>query len=83
MEEYTNANGEVYTFTKQGINKVLMEGNFKDHRVGGKPGDIEYINPRGGPFIKKGQTITGIDFNGIGIGERGRWKEVDDGRGSG
>ena len=65
MEEYTNANGEVCTFTKQGINKVLMEGNFKDHRVGGKPGDIEYINPRGGPFIKKGQTITGIDFNGI------------------
>ena len=63
MEEYTNAHGEVYTFTKQGIDKVLMEGNFEHHRVGGEPDDIEYINPRGGPFIKKGQIIPGIDFN--------------------
>ncbi len=69
MAKYTNTYGEIYTFTKQGIDKVLMEGNFEFHRVGGEPDDIEYINPSGGPFIKKGQMLSHIihdtDFNVI------------------
>jgi len=69
MAEYININGEVYTFTKQGIDKVLMEGNFEYHRFVGEPDDIECINPRGGPFIKKGQMLSHIihdtDFNVI------------------
>ena len=56
MAEYTNGHGEVYTFTKQGIDKVLIEGNFEFHRVGEEPDDIDYIHPSGGPFIKKGQN---------------------------
>lgn len=69
MAKYTNIHGEVYTFTKQGIDKVLMEGNFEFLRVGGEPDDIVYINPSGGPFIKKGQMLSHIildtDFNVI------------------
>lgn len=60
MAEYTNVHGEVYTFTKQGIDKVLIEGNFEFHRVGGEPDDIDYIHPNGGPFIKKGQMLSHI-----------------------
>ena len=69
MAKHTNIHGEVYTFTKQGIDKVLMEGKFEYHRVGGEPDDIEYINPSSGPFIKKGQMLSHIihdtDFNVI------------------
>ena len=46
-----------------------MEGNFEYHRFVGEPDDIECINPRGGPFIKKGQMLSHIihdtDFNVI------------------
>ncbi len=69
MAKYKNIYGEIYTFTKQGIDKILMEGNFEFNRVGGEPDDIEYINPSGGPFIKKGQMLShiihDIDFNVI------------------
>jgi len=60
MAKYTNTHGKVYTFTKQGIDKVLMEGNFECHRFFGEPDDMECINPRGGPFIKKGQMLSHI-----------------------
>ena len=60
--EYINGLGEVYTFCKQSDGNVFMEGNFKSFRQG-----ENWINPNGGPMIKKGQMLSHLlkdtDFN--------------------
>ena len=62
--EYTNRHGDVFTFTKQEDGNVLWEGPFEYIRVGD-----DFIDPSGGPFIKKGQMLSHIihdtDFNVI------------------
>jgi len=52
MVEYKNRYGDVYTFTKQEDGNVLMEGKFEWVRSGD-----DFIDPSGGPFIKKGQML--------------------------
>ena len=60
--EYINGLGEVYTFFIQSDGNVLMEGNFKSLQQG-----EDWINPKGGPMIKKGQMLSHLlkdsDFN--------------------
>ena len=60
--EYINGLGEVYTFCKQSDGNVLMEGKFKSLRH-----CEDWINPNGGPMIKKGQMLSHLlkdtDFN--------------------
>ena len=62
--EYANRYGDVFTFTKQEDGNVLWEGPFEYIRVGD-----DFIDPSGGPFIKKGQMLSHIiydtDFNFI------------------
>tara|TARA_R110000772_G_scaffold55038_4_gene125621 strand:+ start:3951 stop:4319 length:369 start_codon:yes stop_codon:yes gene_type:complete len=50
--EYKNRYGDIYTFTKQEDGNVLMEGKFEWVRLGD-----DFIDPSGGPFIKKGQML--------------------------
>jgi hypothetical protein len=57
MVEYTNRYGDVYTFTKQEDGNVLMEGKFEWMRSGD-----DFIDPSGGPFIKKGQMLSHIVY---------------------
>ena len=61
MAEYTNRYGDIYTFTKQDDGNVLWEGEFKHCRFGGSD-SISYIDPSGGPFIKKGQMLSHIVY---------------------
>jgi hypothetical protein len=53
MVGYTNRYGEVFTFTKQEDGNVLWEGNFGIIREG-----PDFLDPSGGPFIKKGQMLS-------------------------
>ncbi len=76
VAQYENRNGDVFTFTKQGPNKVLWEGNFEFHRCGWlKNPDgttnhevIVVVDLSGGPYIKAGQMLSHIikcEFNVI------------------
>jgi hypothetical protein len=60
--EYNNRYNDVYTFTKQEDGNVLMEGKFEWMRVGG-----DFIDPSGGPFIKVGQMLSHIIYDGAAI----------------
>ena len=60
--EYKNRYGDVYTFTKQEDGSVLMEGKFEWMRAGG-----DFIDPSGGPFIKIGQMLSHIIYDGAAI----------------
>lgn len=55
MAKYTNRYGDIYTFTKQDDGNVLWEGSFEHMRAGD-----DFIDPSGGPFIKKGQMLSHI-----------------------
>ena len=62
--KYENRYGDVYTFTKQENGDVLWEGNFEHHRIGYDE-DIKdpiYVDPSGGPFIKKGQMLSHVIY---------------------
>ncbi len=63
--EYRNRYGDVYTFTKQENGNVLWEGNFQQVRCGfdKDPDDPTFVDPSGGPFIKKGQMLSHILYN--------------------
>ena len=58
--EYKNRYGDVFTFTKQEDGNVLWEGPFDKIRIGGDPNDPTFIDPSGGPFIKKGKMLSHI-----------------------
>jgi len=60
MVGYTNRYGEVFTFTKQEDGNVLWKGPFEIVRTGGESNDIDFLDPSGGPFIKKGQMLSHI-----------------------
>jgi len=57
MVTYTNRYGDVFTFTKQEDGNVLWEGPFEYIRVGD-----DFIDPSGGPFIKKDQMLSHIVY---------------------
>ena len=67
----SNRYGDVFTFTKQEDGNVLWEGNFEYHRCGfdNDPNNLTFVDPSGGPHIKKGQMLSHIvysdDFNVI------------------
>ena len=77
--KYTNRYGDVYTFTKQEDGSVLWEGNFEYSRIGydKDPSDPIFVDPSGGPFIKKGQMLAHIvydnEFNVIIDGFEGKF----------
>jgi hypothetical protein len=58
MTKYENRYGDIYTFTKQEDGNVLMEGKFEWMRFGD-----DFIDPPGGPFIKKGQMLAHIVYD--------------------
>ena len=65
----SNRYGDVFSFTKQEDGNILWEGNFEYHRCGfdKDPNNITFVDPSGGPHIKKGQMLShivyGDDFN--------------------
>jgi hypothetical protein len=65
MAKYENRYGDTYTFTKQEDGNVLWEGNFEHCRFGydKDPSDPIFIDPSGGPFIKKGQMLAHIVYD--------------------
>ena len=62
--EYINGLGDIYTFFKQKDGNVLMIGKFKSLSQCN-----DWINPPGGPMIKKGQMLSHLlkdtEFNVI------------------
>ena len=57
VAKYENSYGDVFTFTKLEDGNVLWEGKFERIRAGDN-----YIDPSGGPFIKKGQMLSHIVY---------------------
>ena len=69
--EYQNRNGDIFTFELLENGNVEWEGDFDHCRFGydKDPMDFEFVDPAGGPHIKKGQMLSHVikhdDFNVI------------------
>ena len=69
--EYQNRNGDMFTFELLENGNVEWEGNFEYCKFGydKDPTDFGFVDPAGGPFIKKDQMLSHVikhdDFNVI------------------
>lgn len=67
MEEtYTNRYGDEFTFTLLEDKDILWQGNFKYCRAGqDENGNINMVDPSGGPYIGKGDSWFGLTVEGF------------------